>query len=137
MTAQELADQFSRSAEALPREILRASEHIGEVALNLSRQLMEQQIYAIPEATTKAGKKKWVRTRQLLNAETFDRSELPDVIITNDMPYAEPRHEAGKPGRRNISPLRESHWEDDMFEQMAQFSLDRWDDAVQIALEIR
>ncbi len=137
MTARELADQFSRGAEAVPREILRASEHIGEVALTLSRQLMEQEIYAIPEDTTRAGKKKWVRTGRLIASEAFDRSELPDVIITNETPYAEPRHEAGKPGRRKINPIRESHWQDEMFARLAPFAHDRWDDAIQLALEIR
>jgi hypothetical protein len=76
---------------------------------------MTTEIYAIPEdVDPKTGRKKWQRTHRLLQGERFVVKNAYQVVITNEAPYAKPRHEAGKPGHRRINPLRESHWRDDL-----------------------
>ena len=80
------------------------------------RQLNEL-IYSKPEDVNPVtGRKLWERTGRL-KAEEF--ASLEDhgndsvrVVLVNHMPYAEPRHEANKPGRRRINPYRTAHWRD-------------------------
>lgn len=116
MTARELADLMHRRRVLVEKEFRQSSRGLGISALRFCKERLTATVYAIPEDTTRTGKKKWRRTGQLRRSE---RLELPDpytVHIINDVRYSEPRHEAGKPGRRRINPVRVSHWRDDLRE---------------------
>jgi hypothetical protein len=54
------------------------------------------------------------------------------VLIFNTAPYAEARHEAGKPGRRSVRYV--SHWREEMLEVMRPIALEVWHDALLDAL---
>ena len=93
---------------------------LNDVRQRLTTELRRQinrGIYDKPEDTSPTGRKLWVRTNRLKNHEFVLLREMGDdrfeLVIRNDMPYAEPRHEANKPGRRRINPYRTAHWRDD------------------------
>lgn len=123
-TAAQLAEVWKRRQSLVEREFRQSSRALGISARAYSRQLMTEQIYALPEDRTKAGKKKWRRTGKLRRGETYRVEGLGTVIIENNVPYAEPRHEAGKPGRRPINPARESHWREELLEVFRPIVLD-------------
>ncbi len=131
MTAEQLAAKMALFPEIVAEEFRKTMQGVGIAALARSKQLMTEQIYAIPEDlsrsgearqkrlkaqgkkfTARKGDKKWTRTGNLRRSEKFEVRSPYEVAIVNYAAYAEPRHEAGKPGRRNINPLRESHWQD-------------------------
>jgi hypothetical protein len=134
MTAAQLATLYRRRAVALEREIRKTSRSIGQNAVRTSRHFMEEQIYSVPEDRTAAGKAKWQRTRKLLRGEKYEVLANLAVRVYNEADYAEPRHEAGKPGHRKINPLRVSHWRDEMIEVMRPIALEGWAAAVRDAL---
>lgn len=119
MTSQEMAKEWSRRARGAEGEFRKTMRGLGISAVALSKALMTAEIYAIPEDRTKRGKKKWQRTGRLRASEQFIQPDPYTVEVTNAMGYAEPRHEAGKPGHRKINPLRLSHWRDEMVEKLA------------------
>lgn len=141
MTADELQRLYQRRIERLEPELRQTMGSFGVSAVRLTKEIMTREIYSIPEDRTARGEarfqrflrtrgagqsfrpqrgdRKWVRTGHLRRSERFvvEGSGLDmRVAVLNDANYAEPRHEAGKPGRRNINPQRRSHWRDDMFE---------------------
>ena len=104
---------------------------LGLSALKYTKDHMTRTIYAIPEERTKKGKKKWRRTGNLRRSEKMEVRENGFVVaIVNTATYSVPRHEAGKPGARNINPLRISHWRDDMLETFSESVLPEWRQAV-------
>jgi hypothetical protein len=115
----------------LDKVLRQEARAIGLSALNFTRQRLTETVYAIPEDRTKKGKKKWRRTGNLRRSEKFDIREGGLVVaIVNTASYSVPRHEAGKPGHRNINPLRISHWRDDLLETFQPSVLPEWRDAV-------
>jgi hypothetical protein len=66
-------------------------------------------IYSLPEdVSPRSGKKKWTRTGRLRQGEQVTiQQQGPDTVRVS---YAEPRHEAGKPGRHPTK--RPAHWHD-------------------------
>lgn len=99
-----------------PAHVQQMVERIGVAMLTVSRRHMHEEIYSIPEDTTKGGKKKWSRTGSLYNAEKLafapDRS---GVTLTNSMVYAHARHELGRDGRKTKRP---AHWRDPIFKEL-------------------
>jgi hypothetical protein len=80
-------------------------------------------IYSIPEDVwPKSGKKKWTRTGRLRQGEQVAiqprGADSVGLVITNRVPYAEPRHEAGKPGRKPTN--RPAHWRDETLKSLRQ-----------------
>lgn len=99
-----------------PAEVQRTVERIGVAMLGTSRRHMQEEIYSIPEDTTKSGKKKWVRTGSLYNAEQLQFApDRAGVILTNTMVYARARHELGRDGRKTKRP---AHWRDPLFKEL-------------------
>ena len=122
MTAQELAQLHNVRAKRVETEFRKTMRDIGQSAVSLTKQLMTEEIYAIPEdVNPRTGKKRWKRTGTLRRNEKFEVRGLYEVAIVNATPYAIPRHEAGKPGARKINPVRESHWRDELLEKFGSF----------------
>lgn len=125
MTPAEVAALMQRRARAVTREVERATNRLGIEALSVSKRLMTQEIYSKPVDRRKNGKPKWVRTGNLRRSERLElrgaaaAGGVVVAAIVNDAAYAEPRHEANKPGRRQINPARTAHWRDDMLQQLA------------------
>lgn len=119
MTPDQNARLWADRALATGRGVKRAMRSVGQMALRRSNELITQEIYSKPEDVTATGRQKWRRTGQLAAREalTFEDDGLTAVIV-NETPYAEPRHEAGKPGRRKINPARVAHWRDDMVTEL-------------------
>ncbi len=112
-TPRGLAEEWAARAGRVQPEIRLLVQRTGKRILKVSKEHMKAQIYAIPEDTTKAGKKKWTRTRKLINAEGLVYA--PDgsaVTLTNPMVYARSRHELGRDGRKTKRP---AHWRDGIY----------------------
>lgn len=107
---------------------------IGAAAFKLSKEELSK-LYAIPEDRTRSGKKKWRRTGHLRRSESVQVRGPIEVAIRNTAAYSEPRHEAGKPGRRNINPLRANHWQDEMQKVMRPIALEQWRETVRDVIE--
>ena len=133
MTAEQLARKYERRATALPRELRAAQDRIGIEAVRLLREAMDRLIYATPIPTNKSGRPKWRRTGNLRRNEKWQRVDNETVQVTNTMPYAEPRHEAGKPGRR--ATTRPAHWRDEVFGRFRGLTLNLYRDTVQSVLK--
>lgn len=126
MTAAQLAALHRRRAARVPVEFQKTMNGVKISLLKYEKELMTSEIYAIPEdlkksgiAKQKAGRKilgsdkKWRRTGHLRRSERAEVTDPYTVRLVNDAVYAKPRHEAGKPNKRHINPLRESHWRDE------------------------
>jgi hypothetical protein len=140
MTSRQLADLMIRRRDLFEPALRSATREIARIAIARSKQLMTEQIYSLPEGRTargerrfqrflqtrqqgqtfrpRRGDRKWVRTGHLRRSERVEILNVYSCALVNDAVYAEPRHEAGKPGRRNINPARESHWRDDVVEDL-------------------
>lgn len=114
MTAQQLQRLMTRRAALVKSELTKTTRGLGISAVKFCKETMTREIYAIPEDVTSTGRKKWRRTGHLRRSERWELRSPYQVAIINDARYAEPRHEAGKRGRRAINPLRESHWRDEL-----------------------
>lgn len=114
MTAQQIARKLAGMGAAVPAEFRKTARGLGISAVRFTREKMTSEIYAIPPDTTAAGKPKWRRTGHLRRSERYEVRSPYVVAIVNDAAYSEPRHEAGKPGRRAINPIRRSHWRDEL-----------------------
>lgn len=115
MTPRQSADLWNKRLRITEREFKKTMRGLGESAVKFDKERMVEEIYAIPEDVAPvSGKKKWQRTRRLLNGEKFQILNPYTVRIYNLARYALPRHEAGKTGQRRINSLRESHWRDEM-----------------------
>jgi hypothetical protein len=121
MTPDQNARLWTTRAQETGRGVRKAIQSVGQMALRRSNALITKEIYSKPEDQTASGKPKWRRTGQLAHRETlaFEDDGLTAVIV-NETAYAEPRHEAGKPGRRKINPNRVAHWRDDMVAELRQ-----------------
>lgn len=132
MTPAEAEQLWKRRRAKLDKVLRQEARAIGLSALKFTKDHMTQTIYAIPEDRTRKGKKKWRRTGNLRRSEKFEVREGGLVVaIVNTASYSVPRHEAGKPGHRNINPLRVSHWRDAMLETFQPSVLPEWQAAVQ------
>jgi len=129
-TAIELAKRYNTRAALVEKEFAQTMRGVRISAQKFCKETMIAEIYAIPEDRTKSGKKKWQRTRRLLNAEKAVLTDPFTVEMINPTPYAQPRHEAGKPGRRKINPLRESHWRDKLVETFRPILADLYEDTM-------
>jgi hypothetical protein len=120
MTAREIARLMQRRADLVEPEFLATSRGLAKSAVKFTKELLTSQIYAIPEdVNPKTGKKRWRRTGQLRRSERAEVVDPYTVRVYNTAAYAQPRHEAGKPGARAINPARESHWRDELLEKFA------------------
>jgi len=111
-----LAEAWAARTEKVLPEIRQLVQRTGRRMLTVSKRQMRRQIYAIPEDMTATGKKKWVRTGNLLNAE--DLAYAPNrsgVTLTNGMIYARARHELGRDGRQTKRP---AHWRDGIYAEL-------------------
>lgn len=114
MTAQQLAAKMRARAAAVEPEFAKTTKGLAANALAFCRQKITEEIYALDVDRTKAGKKKWQRTGALRRGERAEVVDAYTAKIVNDASYALYRHEAGKPGRRQINPGRVSHWRDEL-----------------------
>lgn len=114
MTVAQAAKKMERRQALASKEFAATTKGVAVSALARSKHFLTEQIYAIPEDVRKNGKKAWRRTGHLRRSEKFEIRDPYTVAIVNTAAYALPRHEAGKPGHRNINPLRISHWRDDL-----------------------
>jgi len=64
-----------------------------------------------PKRGSKGAQKAWKRTGALRRGERVEVPNSYRVDVVNDVVYAEPRHEAGKPGRRRTR--FPAHWRDE------------------------
>lgn len=124
MTARELVQLWQKRRADFDREFMASSRGLATSMVRFDKEKMTEEIYSLPEDRTAKGKKKWRRTGALRRAERFEVPDPYTILIINDMNYAEPRHEAGKPSRRGINPLRESHWRDELVETFRPIVLD-------------
>lgn len=114
MTAQQLARRMQSRAALVEREFRASTQAIAVSALKFSKEKMSE-FYAIPEdVNPKTGKKLWRRTGHLRRSEQAQIRNAYVCAIVNTAAYAEPRHEAGKPNRRRINPVRRQHWRDEL-----------------------
>ena len=126
MTAAQLARRMRRRQQLVEREFQKTSQGLAISAVRFCKEKLTEEVYAVPEDTTKAGKKKWRRTGHLRRSERAEVRDPYTVVVINDAVYAEPRHEAGKPGRRRINPNRESHWRDELAKTFAEVTKDAY-----------
>lgn len=89
----------------------------------LAKLAMTQLIYSKPEDVSATGRKLWTRTGRLIGAEKAAVSGNNEIVLSNGVDYAEPRHEAGKPGRRPINPARFAPWREAIRETIRQEQL--------------
>lgn len=138
MTAEQVARKMKKRQELVAQKFTQSTRGVGLSALNFVKMKLTEEIYAVPEDLNKSGQarfarqraqggrrrpfiakrseKKWTRTGHLRRSEKFEIRSPYEVAIVNTAAYALPRHEAGKPGHRNINPARISHWHDDLRE---------------------
>lgn len=121
-------------------------------AWRLDKEKITEGIYALPEDLTNKGERrharlrrqrgpgsvipfrkgdrKWVRTGHLRRSERVEITGPASFQLANSASYAEPRHEAGKPGRRKINPARESHWQEETAAIMRPIVQEQWHETV-------
>src|SRR5215831_17899091 len=111
MTPEEWARRWTERTNRYGPAMRNELRRIGLAALDRSRQIMSQEIYSKPEDRSSTGRPKWVRTGALYRGEVLEEIDpvLSVFAIDNAVSYAEPRHEANKPGRRQINPARTAH----------------------------
>lgn len=156
LTPQELVALMKRRRDLFEPAFMSATREIARIAISRSKQLMTEQIYNLPEDrtakgarrfqrflqtrrsgqvfTARKGDRKWVRTGHLRRSERVEIVSPYQCDVINDAVYAEPRHEAGKPGRRKINPARESHWRDDLVNDMRDAVIEARRSAIQRVL---
>lgn len=116
-TAAEIAARWARRGGAVNPEVRRTVRQLGERVLAAGLRHMEADIYAKPVDRSGTGRPKWQRTGDLKRAERLEWA--PDgagFTLTNALDYAEPRHEAGKPGRRKTT--RPAHWREEALAEL-------------------
>ncbi len=115
-TPAEYARAWAKRTGKVKPEIAELVHRTGLQMLAVSLHNLQRLIYSIPEDTTAAGKKKWVRTWRLFHAEKVVHA--PDwsaVALANSMVYARARHELGRDGRKT---KRLAHWRDGIFAEI-------------------
>ena len=134
MTARELAAKHRRRLSLVEREMNRQVRGIARGTQEFVDRTITREIYSIPEDVSPTGRPKWRRTNLLAHSEKAHVTDPYTVTVINTAPYAEPRHEAGKPGRRKINPLRVSHWRDELVAAFRSNVLQQWRAAILRAL---
>ncbi len=124
MTPTEYARAWNKRVRDYQPGMRREFRAIAQLAHTVANQLITREIYAIPEDIGPSGKPKWRRTNLLAHSEqppvfSEEGGNLTATLV-NTAVYAEPRHEANKPGRRQINPKRTAHWRDDMLRVLDQ-----------------
>jgi hypothetical protein len=122
----EINGKWATRLDLHPRSITAANAQAKRL-LVISKRKMKELIYDNPIPVGKSGKPKWKRTRMLYRGEKVEvKREHGEINITlvNDVTYAEPRHEAGKPGRRHTN--FPAHWRDDAREEFRQSHFTGW-----------
>jgi len=116
MSPQEYARAWEKRSRDYGPAMKREFKAIGDLAHSVANRLLTQEVYSKPADTYPSGKPKWRRTNLLAVSEAPPQVSDDGTVITlvNTAVYAEPRHEANKPGRRQINPARTAHWRDDM-----------------------
>jgi len=112
MTARELAAKMRARARAVEPEFRKTTRSLGIIAVTFTRERMDADIYDQPIPRSATGRPLWQRTGKLRRGEKSEVLDAYTVRIVNDASYAEPRHEAGKPGRRKTR--YPAHWRDDL-----------------------
>jgi len=111
MTPAVLAALWEARVQAAEGVAMGAVKEMGEEALRISKATMEELIYAHPIPTTRQGKPRWKRTRNLIMRErVVFRTTPPTATLINKVRYAEIRHEMGKPERKGTH--WPAHWRD-------------------------
>jgi hypothetical protein len=115
-TADRIAGLWQRRVSVARRIIPAIMTDLEQFARVEGQRQLSKLIYSKPEDVSSTGRKKWVRTGRLRNAETVTLTRGPgadvfSLTLKNPVSYAEPRHEAGKPGRRKTN--RPAHWQDE------------------------
>lgn len=134
MTARQLAAKMRARASAIEPEFRKTTNGLAIAALRFCKERITAEIYALDVDRAKSGKKKWKRTGLLRRAERVEVPNAYTARVVNDASYALYRHEAGKPGRRKINPLRESHWRDELIETFRPIIADAYRLTVQAIL---
>lgn len=122
MTAQQLQRRMLRRAALVESEFSKTTKGLGIAAVKYCKEKLTAELYSIPEDVNKNGEKKWRRTGHLRRSERADQRGPYVVAIVNDAKrYAADRHERGKTTSeildytpRNVNPIRETHWRDDL-----------------------
>ncbi len=114
MTPTQYARAWQRRARDYGPAMKAEVRAIGDLALSLSNRLMTQEIYSKPETIGPKGRPLWRRTNYLAVSEHLETNDGERIVLVNEASYGEPRHEANKPGRRQIDPARTAHWRNDM-----------------------
>lgn len=125
MTAKQLAAKMRARAAAVEPEFRKTTNGLAVSALKFCRERLTADIYALPvPKRPRSGKPMWRRTGNLRRSERAEVKDAYTAAIVNDAVYAEPRHEAGKPGRR---PTRyPAHWRDELREAFASILQDAY-----------
>jgi hypothetical protein len=120
MTPQEYARAWQKRSRDYGPAMKREFRAIGDLAHSVSDRLLTQEVYSKPEDRWPSGKYKGRRTKFLAvseqPAELVETADTLQIVLVNTAPYSKPRHEANKPGRRQIDPQRTAHWRDDMLQ---------------------
>lgn len=140
-TAAELARRWEVRQSLVEREFRASANGLGKSAVKFAKQLMTEQIYAIPEAVyasgKKAGQKKWKRTRKLRQGEKYELRGPFTVAIFNEMPYARRRHNLTYPVQDENAVDRTSHWRTELVEVFQPITMDVWHETVLDILRVR
>jgi hypothetical protein len=122
MNAQQFARYWNTKTRLEGPSLKSEFRRIGSLAHQLANRLLTQEIYSKPEDVSPSGRPKWRRTHFLAVSEKpaqfIEHGDGIDCRLENTAEYAEPRHEANKPGRRRINLYRTAHWHDDMVQIM-------------------
>lgn len=125
MTARQLADKMKARRDHFTPALAATTRGLARSALKLSKEKMTEGIYALPvPKRPRSGKPMWRRTGHLRRSEQWEVRGPASFVIKNTASYAEPRHEAGKPGRRKV--LYVSHWQEEMAEVMRPICQEQW-----------
>jgi len=135
MTAEQIARKMKKREDLARKEFQATTRGVAVSALKFCKEKLTTEIYAIPEDRRKNGKKVWRRTGHLRRSEKFEIRDPYTVAVVNTAAYALPRHEAGKPGHRNINPQRISHWRDDLAETFKPLMDDLYHSTVEAILK--
>jgi hypothetical protein len=116
-TPEQLVKAWQARAGRVPTATRRIVRFAGNRMLRKAQINMRRMIYAIPEDKKADGSFKWRRTNQLfLHEQLIYAPNQSAVALTNDMIYANSRHELGRDGRNTNRP---AHWRDGIAASLA------------------
>ncbi|HEY9014957.1 MAG TPA: hypothetical protein VIM84_07835 [Gemmatimonadales bacterium] len=136
MTVDQWARKLRTQKDRLIPELANTTKGLARSANKLSKEKMTEGIYALPiPKRPRSGKPQWRRTGHLRRSETFEVRGPVEFVTRNTAAYAEPRHEAGKPGRRKVRYV--SHWQDETREVMQPLAVELWRETIRDVLGVR